>query len=256
MGDDDTPTQAGVTQPVRVLVAENTRMSAQLLAEALARFQRLEVVEFVSSSHATLSGAAASHPHVAVIGATLDNEPLKGLAVSARLCSSHPEIKSIMLLDGSQRDLVIGAFRAGAKGVFCRDEPIKALCRCIQSVYAGQIWANSTQLGFILEALHTAPSFRLVNHNSEALLSKREQAVVACVAEGLTNREAAERLMLSEHTVKNYLYRIFDKLGVSSRIELIFYALNQAATQGSTMTRREDGDASAGGRPAAAAFLN
>jgi DNA-binding NarL/FixJ family response regulator len=70
-------------------------------------------------------------------------------------------------------------------------------------VNAGQIWANSTEMGFVLEALQMAPSLHLVSHSGNSLLSKREQAVVGSVAEGLTNREIATQLGLSEHTVKN-----------------------------------------------------
>jgi DNA-binding NarL/FixJ family response regulator len=252
----DASKRSRTTQSIRILVAENTLMSAQLLADALGRFRRLEVAGFVCNSAATLKEVTVAHPHVAVIGATLDNEPLGGLAVSTQLRSSHPDIRSVMLLDGSQRDVVIEAFRAGARGVFCRDQPIKVLCKCIQSVCEGQVWANSTELGFVLEALHTAPS-RLVNRNFGTLLSKREQAVVACVAEGLSNREAAARLKLSEHTIKNYLYRVFNRLGVSSRVELILYTLNQGAyTQASIICHGEDVHDSAGGGTPPMAFAN
>jgi DNA-binding CsgD family transcriptional regulator len=79
--------------------------------------------------------------------------------------------------------------------------------------------------------LASAPAVRAVNSDGMSLLSKRELQVVHCLAEGLTNREIAERLELSQHTVKNYLFRVFDKLGVSSRVELLFMTLSQGASQ-------------------------
>jgi DNA-binding CsgD family transcriptional regulator len=76
----------------------------------------------------------------------------------------------------------------------------------------------------LLEAFRESEPMRLIDSRGEALLSEREQDVIRCVAEGLSNREIAGRLRLTEHTVKNYLFRIFDKLGVSSRVEVVLYA--------------------------------
>ena len=132
----------------------------------------------------------------------------------------------IVLLENSQRALVVEAFRAGAKGVFCRsDFEFKALWKCVSSVNQGQIWANSQQLQFVMETLWETAPLRLVNSEGAGLLTKREEDVVRLVADGLINREIAGQLHLSEHTVKNYLFRIFEKLGISSRVELVMYAV-------------------------------
>jgi DNA-binding NarL/FixJ family response regulator len=95
-------------------------------------------------------------------------------------------------------------------------------------VNAGQVWASSTELQYLLEAL-TQPAVTAFNGKGNSVLSAREIDVVRCVSEGLTNREIAQRLKLTEHTVKNYLFRIFDKLGVSSRVEVVLYALGGAS---------------------------
>jgi DNA-binding NarL/FixJ family response regulator len=107
-------------------------------------------------------------------------------------------------------------------------------------VDAGQVWASSSELQFVLEAL-TQPALAHLSSNGKSLLSAREIDVVRCLAEGLTNREIARRLKLTEHTVKNYLFRIFDKLGVSSRVEVVLYALGGGAMhapKASSATRR------------------
>jgi len=120
---------------------------------------------------------------------------------------------------------VIEAFTAGAMGVCSRDESCEVLCKCIDRVHSGQIWANSEQLHYLLETLWTGSRVRLIDARGHALLTKRQEEIVYLVAEGLRNREIAEHLKISEHTIRNYLFRIFEKLGISSRTELILYAI-------------------------------
>jgi DNA-binding CsgD family transcriptional regulator len=84
---------------------------------------------------------------------------------------------------------------------------------------------------FVLEAFAEAAPTRLTDARGTVLLSKRQQDIVRCITEGLTNREIAARLKLSEHTVKNYIFRIFDRLGVSTRVEMVLYAFSQRDSQ-------------------------
>jgi DNA-binding NarL/FixJ family response regulator len=134
-----------------------------------------------------------------------------------------------MLLDCDEPDSVVAAFRGGARGVFCRDSPIKLLSRCVHKVYEGQLWVSGPQLESLLATLENAPATQLVDSQGAALLSKREQDVVRWLAEGLTNSEIAHQLSLSENTVKNHLFRIYNKLGVSTRVEAVIYAAAQSA---------------------------
>jgi DNA-binding CsgD family transcriptional regulator len=105
-------------------------------------------------------------------------------------------------------------------------------------------------LRFLLEALCESEPMRVLDAGGDPLLSKREQDVVRCVAEGLSNREIANRLRLTEHTVKNYLFRIFDKLGVSSRVEVVLYAFRFRKDLIDASTRYSDDTATGSGRPA------
>jgi len=136
------------------------------------------------------------------------------------------------LLGSYDRDLVANAFRSGAKGLFAFSEyPFRLLCKCIQSVHHGQVWANSEQLQYLIEVVTQVPSLRMVNALGVKLLTPREEQVVALVADGLSNREVAHELCLSEHTIKKYLFRIFDKLGISSRVELVLYAVSHGGAR-------------------------
>jgi DNA-binding NarL/FixJ family response regulator len=149
-----------------------------------------------------------------------------------RLNVTHPGINKVLLLDNYNRDLVVNAFRSGARGLFCFSEyPFRMLCKCLQSVHQGQVWANNTQFQYLLETVSQVPSLRMVNARGMRILTPREEQVVALVADGLSNREVAQELNLSEHTIKKYLFRIFDKLGISSRVELVLYAVNHGGAR-------------------------
>src|SRR5436305_10051936 len=139
---------------------------------------------------------------------------------------------------------ILQAFRVGARGIFSRHESVESLSKCIRSVHDGQIWANSQQMSFAVEALASSPVIRAVDPQGLSLLSKRELEVVRRLAEGLSNREIAERLGLSQHTIKNYLFRVFDKLGVSSRLELLFMTLNHGVYFAPATVEKSNGNGS------------
>jgi DNA-binding NarL/FixJ family response regulator len=218
---------------LRVLAADGTAMSTQLLVEALARDTQLQMIECASNGPMILGLIKKEKAQIAVVSAKLGEGDGSGYDLVREIRAQSPGTRVIVLLDASERAAVIEAFRAGAQGVFCRTEPFRLLGKCIQCVHQGQIWASSAELQFVLEAL-AQPTLADFNANGDSILSAREIDVVRCVAEGMTNREIAQRLKLTEHTVKNYLFRIFDKLGVSSRVEVVLYALGNGGAPRAT----------------------
>jgi DNA-binding NarL/FixJ family response regulator len=149
-----------------------------------------------------------------------------------RIHLARPHVRTVLLCDVLSSESVVNAFRSGARGVFCHaDARFRDLCKCIRCVHEGQVWANSQQLGYLLAVLTHVPSLRVLNSNGDHLLTGREEQVVALVSDGLSNREVARELNLSEHTIKKYLFRIFDKLGISTRVELVLYALNNGSSR-------------------------
>jgi DNA-binding NarL/FixJ family response regulator len=210
---------------IRVLAADSTSMNTQMLVEALARDGQFIMAGSASKPADVLALTRREHPHVALISARQGDNGMAGFELCRDICSGSPATRVIMLLDSSERTAVIEAFRSGARGVFFRTESLKQLAKCILCVHSGQVWASSGELHYLLEAVAEPVPMRFCGVGGNALLSARELDVVRCVAEGLSNREIAHRLTLREHTVKNYLFRIFDKLGVSSRVEVVLYAL-------------------------------
>ena len=211
---------------ISIAVADTTRIHTQLLSEALRSDHGMQVVASASSSQDLLSAVTRVPIDVAVISYSLDDQPGRGTEILREMRTLRPQIKGVLLLDTSKPRDVLDCFRAGAKGIFSKQERLESLCKCIRCVHEGQIWARSVELEHALEALAKSPLVRATNHQGLELLSERERQVVQYLAAGMTNREIADSLGLSRHTIKNYLFRIFDKLGVSSRTELLYLTMS------------------------------
>jgi len=210
---------------IRLLVADRNRMSSQLLAESLGRDPRFEILAVATASD--IFPIAARKPDVSLISMEFDAGAKKGLQVARALNAVHSAMHIVILLEESTRESVTASFRCGATGVFCRTEPISELHSCIEHVNRGEIWAGRDQAQYLLEALRNAPSCDGIEDGKLRLLSKRELEVAEHAAQGQSNKQIADELGLSEHTVKNYLFRVFEKLGVSSRFELLFLLFNE-----------------------------
>jgi DNA-binding NarL/FixJ family response regulator len=213
---------------VNVVIAEANRLNCQLVENAF-RTRRTGIIVVASAigSQSALALFREWEPDIAIISAQLEEGPVEGYQLLRELRSLQSKTRSIMLLASREPTLVVDAFRCGAHGVIFRDEPLEVLGRCIHAVHDGQIWASSQLLSYLIEALtHTAP-FKLRDARGLAILSKREADVVRLVTEGMTNRGISLELGLSEHTIRNYLFRIFDKLGVSTRVELVLYCFQE-----------------------------
>src|SRR5271168_4671838 len=209
------------TNVVNVIVAEASEMYCQLVQSAFRprRFRVVVVASAVESVRA-VKLLKEREPDVAIISDQLLEGPGAGFAVLRELRALQTKTRAVMLLSSRDRAPIIDAFRSGAHGVIFRDEPFETLSKCIHAVHQGQVWANSQHLGYLLETLAQVKPLRLQDARGANLLSQREEKVVRLVAEGLTNKQISAELELSEHTVRNYLFKIFDKLGVSTRVEL------------------------------------
>jgi DNA-binding NarL/FixJ family response regulator len=214
---------------VSVIIADADRMSAHLIADRLKRGRHhISVVAVSNTSAETIRQLESNHPDVALINAHLNDGPLTGYQVLQHLQLICLKTVAIMMIPHPDRDLVIDAFRGGARGVFCRVHPINLLSKCIRTVHEGQIWASSQKLGFLLEYLtQLKPLHLLKPGGGMGRLTPSETKVVHLLAEGMSTREISHQLAVTEHTIRNYLSVIYDKLGVSTRVELALYAITR-----------------------------
>jgi DNA-binding NarL/FixJ family response regulator len=212
---------------ISVLVAESCLMNCELMSTALERYkQRITVVASATDSNEIQAAYEQHQPDICIISAHLKDGPNTGLAALRDLIVRFKDAHVIFLLDAAERKAVVEAFRAGAQGVFSREQAFDILCKSVHKVHEGQVWASNQQIRFLIDAL-SAPPPPITNAKGAPLLTKREQTLVQLVTEGRSNKDISRELNLSEHTVRNYLFRIFNKLGTSSRLELALYALNQ-----------------------------
>jgi DNA-binding NarL/FixJ family response regulator len=215
--------------PIRLLIALGSPMDCQLLLTALkGSRQQLKGVACAVSRPEIVRCLSRGNIDVALVSADLEEGPLTGLEVLSEIHNSYHATPVVTLFDTWNDDLILHAFRAGAMGVFCRSEKkLDLLWKCISAVHEGQVWANSLQLRLLLKTLRKEAPIRVVPSTGRNLLTKRETDVASLVVEGLPTKEIAVKLAITEHTVSNYLFRIYNKLGISSRVELVLCLMKQ-----------------------------
>jgi two-component system nitrate/nitrite response regulator NarL len=172
-----------------------------------------------------------------------DSRPRAGFDLASTVSCTHPKIPIVILTDEATKEDTISALRSGARGVFNRQMPMSQFVDCVEHVRKGFIWAGPEETVFLLEAFKSVPALSALAEDDSLALSSRELQVVRSAASGKTNKAIASELSLSEHTVKNYLFRAFEKLGVSSRVELLFYLTMRGHTFSSS--RNDHGRTSA-----------
>ena len=209
-----------------LVIADLSRLNCDLLSDCLRRTGQFDVIACTTVLQETYDLIVNHHPDVALVSQVLESDPLAGIKIIAKLKSFGIGTRIVIMVDVLNPAIVLNALRAGAKGIFNRKESVAHLAKCVNAVRDGHIWVGNKEVEIMVEALATAQPLPIANSKGERLLTDREEQIVALVAEGLTNRDIAEHLGLSEHTIKNYLFRIFDKLGVSTRVELILYAVS------------------------------
>jgi DNA-binding NarL/FixJ family response regulator len=215
---------------IRVFLADSKPIENQLLAGAL-QHHGFEVVSSGGDPDSILNAVQSSSIDVIIVSCA-GGQSAPEMTTLRMLHNSYPLVPKVALVDVDDRESVVDAFRAGARGIFSlAASSFQLLCDCIRRVHGGDISASKQQLNYLLESVCQVPAVRVAAAGGQNLLTHREEQVVALVADGLSNRDVATELELSEHTVKKYLFRIFDKLGISNRVELVLYAFHHGVPQ-------------------------
>jgi len=220
----------------QVLIADRDPMSSDLLAHAVASDRNCDASPIRSSD--LMQRLKMRAAEIIVIGADQEYRSGNGLDLASEVARIYPDTMIVIILNQPTHALIVQAFRCGARGVISRHQPISEFLSCIEHVSRGFIWAGREETTSLLQAFKSIPSPLVLSSSSS--LTARELQVVQCAAAGKTNKAIAADLNLSEHTVKNYLFRAFEKIGVSSRIELLFYLTMHGHIVSSVPARKLD----------------
>jgi len=235
------PTGRNAKPAFSAAIVGRDSMGSDLLVSALVHNLRYDAIAIRSSDLLQVLGTRSVD--LAIISSDFDAAIGGGFDLAKAVSWAHPKLPIVILVDRPTREAVTNAFRSGARGVFDRRGSMSNLIDCVEHVRKGFIWAGREEANFLLEALKNIPAPIDPTEGSLSTLTPRELQVVQCVATGKTNKTIASELGLSEHTVKNYLFRAFEKLGVSSRVELLFYLATHGHSSGSPRAEQDEANA-------------
>ena len=212
------------TKPIRIVIADDHPIFREGLRRLLEIEPDFAVVGEACDGHEAVARVAALQPEVLLLDLAMPGA--SGLETLRRLAETGDTVYSIVLTASIDREEAIQALKLGARGVVLKAAATPLLLKCIRAVVAGEYWVEHEQVQDLVKSLRRFASPQAGDRPPASTLTRREHQVVLAVLEGASNREIAQKLGVGEQTVKNYLSAVFDKLGVSSRLELALYAVH------------------------------
>jgi DNA-binding NarL/FixJ family response regulator len=140
-------------------------------------------------------------------------------------------LKIVVVTPASDEQLTLDLFRRGAHGILSREVEPELLIECLRKVVAGEPWLENQAIHWVMEA-YRGHSLRPSGARPKVQLTPKETLIVSCVTQGMKNKEIAIRVGTTEQVVKNYLRKVYDKLGVADRLELALYCLSHHVVDG------------------------
>ncbi len=217
---------------IRIVVADDHPIFRDGLCKLLALEEDFEVVAQASDGRQVLDILQQYQPDILLLDLKMPG--LDGLATLQRLQVAKNKTRVIVLTASDDKNEFVQAMKLGTSGIVLKQTATELLIKSIRKVHAGEIWLDSHTTAAVIrqfvandEPPAMAPPPQAATRDRErSPLSQREREIVALVAQGFKNKEMAEKMFISEQTVKNHLHNIFDKLGVSDRLELALYAIH------------------------------
>jgi DNA-binding NarL/FixJ family response regulator len=205
--------------PVTLVAADPQPLSLLGLTYLLKSEPDLILLAVCTTAAETMQVVLQHQPDLLVVDINLPDRG--GLELIKELKKSSLQIKIIILTAAMDEGQTIEALRLGVKGVVLKDMPSHLLVQCLQKVAAGGLWMEKESIGHAFEKmLHREAGMRRL----ATILTSRETEVMQCVAGGLSNQQIAEKLIVSEGTVKIHVHNIYRKLGINNRVDLTLYA--------------------------------
>src|ERR1039457_5664479 len=216
---------------IRIVVADDHPIFRDGLCKLLALEDDFEVVAQAQDGRQVLDVLQQFEPDILLLDLKMPG--LDGLATLQRLQAARNKTRVIVLTESDDKNEFVQAMKLGTSGIVLKQTATELLIKSIRKVHAGEIWLDSHTTAAVIRQFVAnddtpAPSApqSTTRERERSPLSQREREIVALVAQGFMNKEMAEKMFISEQTVKNHLHNIFDKLGVSDRLELALYAIH------------------------------
>ncbi len=211
-----------MTDQIRVLIADDHPMFRTGVGLALKSAGAFEVVGEAGNAQEAIALAQQLRPHVVLLDI---NMPGCGLQAAAAIARLDPEIRIVMLTVSETEQSVNAALEAGAKGYILKGVSSQELARVLHAICEGEAYVTPALAARLLTQLRQKPAVRERNTLSD--LTSREEEILAHAAQGLTNKEIARNLTLSEKTVKHYMTNVLHKLQVRNRVEAVIQMRRQ-----------------------------
>lgn len=219
------------TTPIRVLIADGQPIVLEGLQAVLSRQPTIQVIAEAADGIEAIEKSANLEPDVVLMDVKLPK--VDGLTVLRTLQTRAPRAKVILFATADSKDEFVEAMKLGCSGILLKDSSTALIEKSIHKVHAGEIWLDSTTTAAVIRQFASPAEFPAVHSNGKtsrerAQLSQREREIIVLIAQGYKNKEIAEKMFITEQTVKNHLHNVFDKLGVSDRLELALYAIHNS----------------------------
>jgi len=215
---------------IRIILADSQAIYRVGIRKIFALEDDLRVVAQADSLD-NLRAAIERYPSDVVL---LEGALLSGSANAVpELLRIAPHAKLIIQAVSADESHTVELYRKGVRGIISRSISPDLLVRCVRRIAAGETWIDNQSVNWVIEA-YRAQAAALVSPKSQPRLSPKEMAIITCITQGKRNKEIAFQLGTTEQVIKNYLRKIYDKLGVSDRLELALYCLHNKIIQGDT----------------------
>ena len=218
--------------PIRVLVADAYPIVLEGLRNVFADHPEITIVGEATDGAEAIEKAVSLEPDVVLMDIKLPR--VDGLTVLRSIQARAPKAKILLFASPEYREEFVEAMKLGCSGVLQKDVATPLIEKSIRKVFAGEIWLDSNTTAAVMR------KFATPGENSpggpgngktpreRAQLSQREREIIILIAQGYKNKEIAEKMFITEQTVKNHLHNVFDKIGVSDRLELALYAIHNS----------------------------
>jgi DNA-binding NarL/FixJ family response regulator len=213
---------------IRVVLADDHPIVRDGLRKLLSLEDDIQVVGEASDGHEAVRVVQTSNPDIVVLDLRMPN--LDGLGALQAFQTLDVKPRVIVLTASEDKNEFVQAMKLGCSGIVLKQTAPELIVKSVRKVFAGEIWLDSHTTAAVMrqfaqptDVMGSQPS----RGRERSPLSQREREIVTLVAQGYKNREMAEKMFISEQTVKNHLHNIFDKLGVSDRLELALYAIHK-----------------------------